>query len=95
MVVIKSKNSVQAPEPERYLSLNEFINDMQSYEEIVFEYSGKKYIVTYYDAQLSIAEWNKPATKQTFASLEAFTENFSIDGKVFKDFVTKINIIVR
>jgi hypothetical protein len=95
LVVIKLKTSVLQASPEKYKTIEEFYGDMKAYEEIIFEYCERKYIVTYYDTKLSIAECNQQDTEQIFTSLEEFATNFLVDGVQFKDFVTKIDILVR
>lgn len=95
MVVIKLKTSAQQAFPDTYSSIEEFYKDITTFEELSFEYSGQKYIVTYYDADLSVAEFNKPDSIQQFKSPEDFAKNFCIANTSFQDFVTKINVLVR
>ncbi|BBB89965.1 MAG TPA: hypothetical protein PKA28_07660 [Methylomusa anaerophila] len=95
MIVIKSKNTILPDSPGKYKTLEEFYQDMRDYEEIIFEYDGKKYTAAYYDNKLSIAEFNKPDTEQIFESLEEFADNFVIGSIRFKDLVTKIDILVH
>ena len=95
MVVIKLKTSSQQAFPDSYTDIAEFHKDITTFEELSFEYRGQKYIVTYYDNDLSVAEFNKPDTTQHFKSPEDFAENFCIDNTCFQDFVTKISVLVR
>ncbi|TWH45486.1 hypothetical protein [Sporomusa sp. KB1] len=95
MVVIKLKTSAQQAFPEKYNALNDFYKDINTYEEISFEYCKQKFLVTYYDNKLSVAEYNKPDTEQFFKSPEDFAENFRIDNIRFQDFVTKISVLIR
>lgn len=95
MVVIKLKTSAQQAFPDTYSTIEEFYKDINTFEELSFEYCGQKYIVTYYDNNLSVAEFNKPDTAQHFKSPEDFAENFCIDNTSFQDFVTKISVLVR
>lgn len=95
MVVIKLETSLQNGLPDKYTTIKEFFDDIYTYEELIFEYNGQRFVVTYYDDKLSVAESNKPATEQIFASPENFAASFMIDGVRFQDFVTNISVLVR
>jgi len=95
LVVIKLKTSAQHAFPDTYSTIEEFYNDINTFEELSFEYCGQKYIVTYYDANLSVAEFNKPDSTQQFKSPEDFAKNFCIADTCFQDFITKISVLVR
>ncbi|HWR42356.1 hypothetical protein [Sporomusa sp.] len=95
MVVIKLRNSVHQTLPDKYKTLEDFYEDINTYEEIIFEYNEQKYVVTYYDNKLSVIEYNAADTEQQYTSPQDFAENFSISGNRFKDIITKISVLVR
>jgi hypothetical protein len=75
--------------------VEEFYEDIITYEELIFEYSGQKYVVTYYDNTLSVIEYNKPETEQFFTSPQEFAAKFTVGGTCFADLITKISVLVR
>ena len=95
MVVIKLKTSAHQALPDKYKAIEDFYEDINTYEEIIFEYNGQKYVVTYYDKKLSVIQYNAAETEQHYPSPQAFAENFTIGGTRFQDFVTKISVLVR
>ncbi|WP_371372811.1 hypothetical protein [Sporomusa aerivorans] len=95
MVVIKLKTSTQQALPDTYKSVEDFYEDINTYEELIFEYRGQKYVVTYYDNQLCVSGYNKPDFAQCFDSPQDFAANFCIDGISFQDFINKISVLVR
>ncbi|QDR82244.1 hypothetical protein SPTER_36680 [Sporomusa termitida] len=95
MVVIKLKTGAQQALPDKYRTIEDFYEDINTYEEIIFAYNGQKYVVTYYDHILSVMQYNAAATEQHYPSPQAFAENFTLDGTSFQDLVTKISVLVR
>jgi hypothetical protein len=95
VVVIKLRNTVQPTPPDKYKTIDEFFADMYDYGEIVFAYGEQKYIVTYYDNKLSIAESAAPDNLQSFASPEEFAATFELAGSKFKDIIAEIDILIR
>lgn len=95
MVVIKLKTSARQAFPDKYNTIEDFYKDIYTYEELSFEYCERKYIVTYYNDKLTVTEYNKPNTQQFFKSPDDFAENFCINNIHFRDFVTKISVLVR
>lgn len=95
MVVIKLKTGAHQAFPDKYKTIEDFYEDIATYEEIIFEYNGQKYVVTYYDKKLSVMQYNAAATEQHYPSPQAFAENFTIGGTSFRELVTKISVLVR
>ena len=80
---------------DRYVSLKEFIEDLELVGEIEFAYEGKMYSIAYPDRTVSVVEYGKPETEQVFASPEEFVEKFEIDGKPFGKIVTEIDVLLH
>lgn len=80
---------------DRYVSLKEFIEDLELVGEIEFAYGGKMYSIAYPDRTVSVVEYGKPETEQVFDSPKEFTEKFLINGKPFKEIVTEIEVMLH
>ncbi|MDF2873763.1 MAG: hypothetical protein K0R22_446 [Sporomusa sp.] len=95
MVVIKLKTSAQQSLPDKYKNIKDFYEDINTYEEMIFEYNGQKFVLTYYDNKLTVTGYNAADTGLEYSSPQDFAENFTINGNKFQDIVTNISALVR
>ena len=79
---------------EKFVSLDEFIDNLSHGGEVEFIYRDKKYSITHPDGKICFTEQYNDESQKDFNSIQELLD-FSIEGNKIKDIVTIIQPFFR
>lgn len=79
--------------PLKYRSIDELVDELKSFYDIEFEYNGKIYSICPVNGVYIAGEAN--GEDQKFKTIDDLINNFRLDGKLLKDVILELKILVR
>lgn len=73
-----------------YTSLEEFLEEVERHEEIMFVYKDKGYAITYNDDKIAIYEAYNDETLREYNDIESLLNQFEVSGEKLADVILDV-----